>query len=282
MMMTKKNKADLFSFEFYPPKTAEGALNLEQVHRDLAKLNPDFFSVTFGAGGSTRDKTYDTVVKIQNSGVAAAPHLSCVASTKENIRDILENYREHGVSKIVALRGDLPSGMMSAGEFRFANELVKFIRAETSDHFQIHVAGYPEIHPQAKNAIEDFNNFKRKVDAGADAVITQYFYNAEAYFYFMDKCEKNGIDIPVVPGIMPITNYSQLFRFSDMCGADIPRWMRKTLECFGDDKASIMAFGEDVVSKLCQKLLDNGAPGLHFYTMNQSKPTLAVWNNLTF
>ncbi len=281
-MMTKKNKADLFSFEFYPPKTAEGALNLEQVHRDLAKLNPDFFSVTFGAGGSTRDKTYDTVVKIQNSGVAAAPHLSCVASTKENIRDILENYREHGVSKIVALRGDLPSGMMSAGEFRFANELVKFIRAETSDHFQIHVAGYPEIHPQAKNAIEDFNNFKRKVDAGADAVITQYFYNAEAYFYFMDKCEKNGIDIPVVPGIMPITNYSQLFRFSDMCGADIPRWMRKTLECFGDDKASIMAFGEDVVSKLCQKLLDNGAPGLHFYTMNQSKPTLAVWNNLTF
>ena len=281
-MMTKKNKADLFSFEFYPPKTAEGALNLEQVHRDLAKLNPDFFSVTFGAGGSTRDKTYDTVVKIQNSGVAAAPHLSCVASTKENIRDILENYREHGVSKIVALRGDLPSGMMSAGEFRFANELVKFIRAETSDHFQIHVAGYPEIHPQAKNAIEDFNNFKRKVDAGADAVITQYFYNAEAYFYFMDKCEKNGIDIPVVPGIMPITNYSQLFRFSDMCGADIPRWMRKTLECFGDDKASIMAFGEDVVSKLCQQLLDNGAPGLHFYTMNQSKPTLAVWNNLTF
>ena len=281
-MMTKKNKADLFSFEFYPPKTAEGALNLEQVHRDLAKLNPDFFSVTFGAGGSTRDKTYDTVVKIQNSGVAAAPHLSCVASTKENIRDILENYREHGVSKIVALRGDLPSGMMSAGEFRFANELVKFIRAETSDHFQIHVAGYPEIHPQAKNAFEDFNNFKRKVDAGADAVITQYFYNAEAYFYFMDKCEKNGIDIPVVPGIMPITNYSQLFRFSDMCGADIPRWMRKTLECFGDDKASIMAFGEDVVSKLCQQLLDNGAPGLHFYTMNQSKPTLAVWNNLTF
>ena len=281
-MMTKKNKADLFSFEFYPPKTVEGALNLEQVHRDLAKLNPDFFSVTFGAGGSTRDKTYDTVVKIQNSGVAAAPHLSCVASTKENIRDILKNYREHGVSKIVALRGDLPSGMMSAGEFRFANELVDFIRAETGDHFQIHVAGYPEIHPQAKNAFEDFNNFKRKVDAGADAVITQYFYNAEAYFYFMDKCEKNGIDIPVVPGIMPITNYSQLFRFSDMCGADIPRWMRKTLECFGDDKASIMAFGEDVVSKLCQQLLDNGAPGLHFYTMNQSKPTLAVWNNLTF
>ena len=280
--MTKKNKADLFSFEFYPPKTEQGEKNLEQVHRDLAKLNPDFFSVTFGAGGSTRDKTYDTVVKIQQNGVSAAPHLSCVASTKENIRDILSNYREHGVSKIVALRGDLPSGMMSAGEFRFANELVDFIRAETGDHFQIHVAGYPEIHPQANNAAEDFNNFKRKVDAGADAVITQYFYNAEAYFYFLDKCEKNGIDIPIVPGIMPITNYSQLFRFSDMCGADIPRWMRKTLECFGDDKDSIMAFGEDVVTKLCQQLLDSGAPGLHFYTMNQSKPTLAVWDKLKF
>ena len=281
-IMTKNNKADLFSFEFYPPKTEQGDVNLEQVHRDLARLNPDFFSVTFGAGGSTRDKTYDTVVKIQNNGVSAAPHLSCVASTKENIREILANYREHGVSKIVALRGDLPSGMMSAGEFRFANELVEFIRSETGDHFQIHVAGYPEIHPQANNATEDFNNFKRKVDAGADAVITQYFYNAEAYFYFLDKCEKNGIDIPIVPGIMPITNFSQLFRFSDMCGADIPRWMRKTLECFGDDKASILAFGEDVVSKLCQELLDNGAPGLHFYTMNQSKPTLAVWKNLRF
>ncbi len=277
--MTNK-KADLFSFEFYPPKTEQGTVNLEQVHRDLAKLNPDFFSVTFGAGGSTRDKTYDTVVKIQKNGISAAPHLSCVASTKENIREILSNYREHGVVKIVALRGDLPSGTMSAGEFRFANELVEFIRLETGDHFQIHVAAYPEIHPQANNATEDFINFKRKVDAGADAVITQYFYNADAYFYFLDKCEKKGIDIPIVPGIMPITNYSQLFRFSDMCGADIPRWMRKTLECYGDDKESIMAFGEDVVSKLCQQLLDNGAPGLHFYTMNQSKPTQVVWDNL--
>ena len=280
--MTKKNKADLFSFEFYPPKTEEGAVNLEKVHQELAQLTPDFFSVTFGAGGSTRDKTYDTVVKIQKNGVSAAPHLSCVASTKENILEILQNYRQHGVSKIVALRGDLPSGMMSAGEFRYANELVEFIRKETGDHFQIHVAGYPEIHPQASCAQTDFDNFKRKVDAGANAVITQYFYNAEAYFYFLDKCEKSGIDIPIVPGIMPITNYSQLFRFSDMCGADIPRWMRKTLEGFGDDRESIVAFGEDVVSKLCQELLDNGAPGLHFYTMNQAKPTLAVWNNLKF
>ncbi|MDC9728093.1 MAG: methylenetetrahydrofolate reductase [NAD(P)H] [Methyloprofundus sp.] len=280
--MNKQNKADLFSFEFYPPKTDDGAKNLEKVHSELAQLNPDFFSVTFGAGGSTRDKTYDTVINIQKNGVAAAPHLSCVASTKENIRDILANYREHGVSKIVALRGDLPSGMMSAGEFRFANELVDFIRSETGDHFQIHVAAYPEVHPQAHSAVDDFANFKRKVDAGADAVITQYFYNAEAYFYFMDKCEKHGIDIPIVPGIMPITNYSQLFRFSDMCGADIPRWMRKTLEGFGDDRDSIIAFGEEIVSNLCQQLLDNGAPGLHFYTMNQSKPTLAVWNNLNF
>ncbi len=280
--MTKENKADLFSFEFYPPKTVEGAKNLEKVHQELAQLNPDFFSVTFGAGGSTRDNTYDTVVKIQQNGVSAAPHLSCVASTKENILEILQNYRKHGVSKIVALRGDLPSGMMSAGEFRYANELVEFIRKETGDHFQIHVAGYPEIHPQASSAQTDFDNFKRKVDAGANAVITQYFYNAEAYFYFLDKCEKSGIDIPIVPGIMPITNYSQLFRFSDMCGADIPRWMRKTLEGFGDDRESIIAFGEDVVSKLCQELLDNDAPGLHFYTMNQAKPTLAVWNNLKF
>ncbi|NOQ64944.1 MAG: methylenetetrahydrofolate reductase [NAD(P)H] [Methyloprofundus sp.] len=281
-MSLTENTSQLFSFEFFPPKTEQGVINLEQVHADLAPLNPDFFSVTFGAGGSTRDNTYDTVVKIQQNGVSAAPHLSCVASTKENIREILNHYREHDISRIVALRGDLPSGTLSAGEFRYANELVDFIRAETGDHFQIHVAAYPEIHPQANNAKDDFDNFKRKVDAGADAVITQYFYNVEAYFYFLDKCEKNGIDIPIVPGIMPIINYSQLFRFSDMCGADIPRWMRKTLESFGDDKASVMAFGEDVVAKLCQDLLDNGAPGLHFYTMNQSKPTLAVWNSLTF
>lgn len=270
----------LFSFEFYPPKTEEGAANLEQVHEKLKKLNPEFFSVTFGAGGSTRDKTYETVVKIQQNGVAAAPHLSCVASTKENIREILQSYKDNGIAKIVALRGDLPSGMMSAGEFRYANELVEFIRLETGDYFDIHVAAYPEVHPQANNAAADFQNFKRKVQAGANAVITQYFYNAESYFYFVDECEKNGIDIPIVPGIMPITNYSQLFRFSDMCGADIPRWLRKRLECLGDDKAAICALGEEVVTKLCQRLLDNGAPGLHFYTMNQSAPTLAIWNNL--
>jgi len=275
-MQAKQNHQQLFSFEFYPPKTEEGTLSLQEVHSKLAALHPDFFSVTFGAGGSTRDKTFDTVVEIQEKGIAAAPHLSCVASTKGNIRAILKDYQDHGISKIVALRGDLPSGMMSAGEFRYANELVEFIRQETGDDFQIHVAAYPEVHPQATSAVEDFKNFKRKVEAGANAAITQYFYNAEAYFYFVDLCGKNGITIPIVPGIMPITQYAQLFRFSEMCGADIPRWLRKRLEGYGDDRASIQAFGLELVSKLCQRLLDGGAPGLHFYTMNQSAPTLSI------
>ena len=279
-MQTQKKYPQLFSFEFYPPKTEAGAESLQKVHQRLAKLNPDFFSVTFGAGGSTRDKTYETVLNIQRQGIPAAPHLSCVASTRENISDILRGYRDNGVEKIVALRGDLPSGMMSAGEFRYANELVEFIRAETGKYFQIHVAAYPETHPQSRNAEEDLKNFKRKVEAGANAAITQYFYNAESYFYFVDACEKIGIDIPIVPGIMPITNYSQLFRFSDMCGADIPRWLRKKLECFGDDREQITAFGLDVVTDLCQRLLENGAPGLHFYTMNQAEPTLAILKNL--
>lgn len=268
--------AKLYSFEFYPPKTPEGEENLKVVHDKLSALKPDFFSVTFGAGGSTRDKTFDTVVAIQNQGIPAAPHLSCVASTKENIREILNAYKSSGISRIVALRGDLPSGMMSAGEFRYANELVEFIRQETGDYFQIHVAAYPEVHPQAPSAAEDFKNFKRKVDAGADAAITQYFYNAEAYFYFVDLCEKNGITIPIVPGIMPITQYAQLFRFSEMCGADIPRWLRKRLEGYGDDRGAIQTFGLDLVGKLCQRLIDGGAPGLHFYTMNQAAATLSI------
>jgi methylenetetrahydrofolate reductase (NADPH) len=279
-MQSQKQHPPLFSFEFYPPKTEEGAANLQLVHRQLAKLNPDFFSVTFGAGGSTRDKTFDTVVDIQAKGIAAAPHLSCVASTKANIRTILKDYQDKGISKIVALRGDLPSGMMSAGEFRYANELVDFIRQETGDYFHIHVAAYPEVHPQSASANDDFKNFKRKVEAGANAAITQYFYNAEAYFYFVDNCEKHGITMPIVPGIMPITQYAQLFRFSEMCGADIPRWLRKRLESFGDDRDAVQAFGLDVVSNLCQRLLDSGAPGLHFYTMNQAAPTLAILENL--
>jgi methylenetetrahydrofolate reductase (NADPH) len=275
-MQSLEKTEPLFSFEFYPPKTEEGAVNLQAVQNKLAVRNPDFFSVTFGAGGTTRDKTFETVVDIQNKGIAAAPHLSCVASTKENIRMILKNYQDHGITRIVALRGDLPSGMMSAGEFRYANELVDFIRQETGDFFQIHVAAYPEVHPQALSATEDFKNFKRKVDAGADAAITQYFYNADAYFYFVDLCEKKGVNIPIVPGIMPITQYSQLLRFSEMCGADIPRWLRKRLEGFGDDRASIQAFGLNLVSKLCERLLEGGAPGLHFYTMNQSTPSLTI------
>ena len=269
-------KCLLHSFEFYPPKTEEGVVNLQEVQRKLAAQNPEFFSVTFGAGGSTQDKTFETVVNIQNKGLAAAPHLSCVASTKANIRAILKKYQDNGITRIVALRGDLPSGMMSAGEFRYANELVQFIRQETDDYFEIHVAAYPEVHPQAQSASEDFKNFKRKVEAGANSAITQYFYNAEAYFYFADLCEKNGITIPIVPGIMPITQYAQLARFSEMCGADIPRWLRKRLEGFGDDRTSIQAFGLELVSKLCQRLLDGGAPGLHFYTMNQATPTLSI------
>ncbi len=269
-----------FSFEFYPPKTPEGAVSLENVQQQLAEVNPEFFSVTFGAGGSTRDKTFETVIKIQSHGISAAPHLSCVASTKENVRSILNNYRENSISKIVALRGDLPSGTLSAGEFRYANELVEFIRTETGDYFDIHVAAYPEVHPQAVNGTEDFKNFKRKVDAGANSAITQYFYNAEAYFQFVEQCQKSGISIPIVAGIMPITQYSQLFRFSEMCGADIPRWLRKRLESFGDNREEIKEFGLEVVSRLCQQLLDGGAPSLHFYTMNQAAPTLAILKNL--
>ncbi|MGB4498278.1 MAG: methylenetetrahydrofolate reductase [NAD(P)H] [Methylococcaceae bacterium] len=274
--------APQFSFEFYPPKTPEGATSLDVVHKELSQLNPEFFSVTFGAGGSTRDKTFETVVGIQKKGISAAPHLSCVASTKENIRSILNDYRENGISKIVALRGDLPSGMMSAGEFRYANELVEFIRAEMGDYFDIHVAAYPEVHPQAASFNDDFKNFNRKVDAGANAAVTQYFYNAEAYFQFVEQCEKAGITIPIAAGIMPITQYSQLFRFSEMCGADIPRWLRKRLESFGDNRKAVQEFGLEVVSKLCQQLLEGGAPSLHFYTMNQSAPTLAILKNLGY
>ena len=272
--------APQLSFEFYPPKTPEGATNLLAVQKQLMQCEPEFFSVTFGAGGSTRDKTFETVLQIKNQGVAAAPHLSCVASTKESIRAILNDYRQHDIRKIVALRGDLPSGTLSAGEFRYANELVSFIRQETGDYFDIHVAAYPEVHPQAANGVEDFKNFQRKVDAGANAAITQYFYNVEAYFQFVNQCEKAGMTIPIAAGIMPISQYSQLFRFSEMCGADIPRWMRKRLESFGDDRQSVQAFGVEVVTRLCERLIDGGATNLHFYTMNQSALTLAILNNL--
>jgi methylenetetrahydrofolate reductase (NADPH) len=280
-MDSQKKHAKVYSFEFFPPKTDQGAEKLRTTRDQLAKLNPRFFSVTFGAGGSTRERTFDTVCEIQrDSGIEAAPHLSCVASTRDNIAEILQLYKSQNIRHIVALRGDLPSGMGRAGEFRYANELVAFIREETGDHFHIEVAAYPEVHPQAPSAARDLDNFKRKVDAGADSAITQYFYNADAYFSFVSECEKRAIDLPIVPGIMPITNYTQLARFSDMCGAEIPRWIRKRLEDFGDDREAIRAFGEEVVTQMCRRLLDAGAPGLHFYTMNQAGPTTAIWNNL--
>ena len=280
-MQSQKHHPQVFSFEFFPPKNEQAALALRHTTQQLAALKPRFCSVTFGAGGSTREKTFETVVDIQeNTGIEAAPHLSCIASTRDSIRDVLYAYRSCGIKHIVALRGDMPSGMLSAGEFRYANELVEFIRAETGNHFNIEVAAYPEVHPQAPNAETDLRNFKRKVDAGANSAITQYFYNAEAYFRFIDDCEKLGIELPIVPGIMPITNYSQLSRFSDLCGADIPRWVRKRLEAFGDDRPSIRAFGIEVVSELCRRLLEQGAPGLHFYTLNQAAATQAIWKNL--
>jgi methylenetetrahydrofolate reductase (NADPH) len=270
----------VLSFEFFPPKTPDGMEKLRATRQQLAQLNPEFFSVTFGAGGSTRDRTLETVIEIQREGHKAAPHLSCIGSTRDNLRAILAEYKSHGIRHIVALRGDLPSGMASAGEFRYANELVEFIRAETGDWFHIEVAAYPEFHPQAPSAQADLANFKRKVDAGADAAITQYFYNADAYFNFVDECEAMGITIPIVPGIMPIGNFSQLARFSDACGAEIPRWLRLKLQGYGDDSASIRSCGLDVVTGLCERLLKGGAPGLHFYTLNQAGLISTIWQRL--
>ena len=269
-----------FSIEFYPPKTPEGASNLRVARAKLAQLGPKYFSVTFGAGGSTQQGTLDTVLEIQREGHEAAPHLSCVGGSRDSIRAILQQYKDNGIKRVVALRGDLPSGYGGGGEFRYANELVEFIRAETGDWFHIEVAAYPEVHPQARSPQDDLQNFARKVRAGANAAITQYFYNADAYFAFMDQTRALGLDVPVIAGIMPITNYTQLMRFSDMCGAEIPRWVRLKLASFGDDSASIKAFGLDVVTQLCERLLAGGAPGIHFYSMNQAGPTTALWQRL--
>lgn len=271
-----------YSFEFFPTKTDAGHEKLLGVARELATYRPDFFSCTYGAGGSTRDRTLNTVLQLDGEvKVPAAPHLSCVGDSKEDLRSLLLQYKSSGIRRVVALRGDLPSGMgLASGELRHANELVEFIRNETGEHFHIEVAAYPEIHPQARNFEDDLSNFVRKARAGADSAITQYFFNADSYFYFMQRVRKLGIDIPVVPGIMPITNYSKLARFSDACGAEIPRWIRKQLEAYGDDLESIQAFGEQVVSEMCERLLQGGAPGLHFYTLNQVAPSLAIWRNL--
>jgi len=269
------------SFEFFPTQTEVGTEKLLKVRDRLAQENPEFISVTYGAGGSTRDRTMAIVKAVQESGVAAAPHLSCVGDSKADLRKILIDYKEMGIDRIVTLRGDLPSGAgMANSELRYANELVEFIRHETGDHFTLEVAAYPEMHPQATNFEDDLKNFERKVKAGADSAITQYFFNADSYFHFVDRVRAMGIDIPIIPGIMPITNYSKLARFSDACGAEIPRWIRKQLEAYGDDSDSIIKFGEEIVSNLSQKLMDQGAPGIHFYTMNQSEPVLAIMNNI--
>jgi len=268
------------SFEFFPPQTPDGLTKLREHRARLAALEPSFFSVTYGAGGSTRERTFDVIMEIAAEGRAAAPHLSCIGSTREGIREILKTYRDHGIHRLVALRGDLPSGMADAGEFRYANELVDFIRAETGDHFHIEVAVYPEWHPQAKSPRDDLLAFKRKVDAGANAAITQFFYNADAYAHFVAEARALGITIPIVPGIMPIGSFSKLARFADMCGADIPRWMKKKFESYGDDNESIRAFGLDVVTELCQRLIDQGVPGLHFYTLNQSALSLEIIRRL--
>src|ERR1700674_498411 len=279
-MQSQKPFSRTFSFEFFPPKTPEGIEKLRATRRQLAQLEPAFFSVTFGAGGSTRDRTLETVQEIQAEGHVAAPHLSCIGSTRESIRAILAQYRASGIHHIVALRGDLPSGTVSAGELHYASDLVRLIREETGDYFTIEVAAYPEFHPQARSAQDNLRHFKWKVDAGANAAITQYFFNADAYFNFIDECEAAGIDVPIVPGIMPINNFSQLARFSDACGSEIPRWLRLKLQSYGDDTASIKALGLDVITALCERLLSGGAPGLHFYTLNNAGPSSTIWQRL--
>jgi methylenetetrahydrofolate reductase (NADPH) len=274
-----------FSFELFPPRTPEGVAKLPAVIRKLAAAGPEYFSVTYGAGGSTQEGTYETLMTVvRETGAEAAPHLTCIGSTREGVAEHLERYRAAGMKRIVALRGDLPATAMSAsapGEFHYANELVSFIRETHGNHFQIEVAAYPEMHPQASNASADFENFRRKVEAGADSALTQLFYNAEAYFDFMERCERAGIRIPIVPGIMPITGFSNTVRFCSGCGADLPRWVRLRLEELEDDKAGLVEFGLGVVTRLCERLLKGGAPGLHFYTVNQAEPTLRLLQNLS-
>lgn len=271
----------VLSMEFFPPKTPEGVEKLRAARQRLAELGPDYFSVTFGAAGSTQAGTRDTVLEIHREGHKAAPHLSCIGRSRAELREIITEYQSNGIRQIVALRGDLPSGFGGlAGELSHANELIEFIRAETGDWFHIEAAAYPEMHPQARSPQDDLKHFIGKVRAGANSAITQYFYNPDAYFRFVDEVRKAGVDVPVVAGIMPITNYTQLMRFSEMCGAEIPRWVRLKLASFGDDSASIRAFGLDVVTQLCERLIAGGAPGLHFYTLNQAAPTIAIWQRI--
>jgi len=268
------------SFEFFPPKTIDGIANLRETRIQLATFKPEFFSVTFGAGGSTRDRTMETVFEIQTEGHQAAPHISCISSSKEEIRELLTAYKNKGIKRLVTLRGDVPSGEVSAGDFKYAAELVAFIRNETGDLFHLEVAAYPEFHPEAISAAKDIANLKRKIEAGANSAITQYFYNADAYFRFVESCTKEGIDVPIVPGVMPIYNYTQLARFSGVCGAEIPRWLRLRLEAYAEDLPSLRAFGADVVSELCATLLASGVSSLHFYTLNQAGIISNIINNI--
>ena len=268
------------SFEFFPPQTAEGVEKLRVARAKLALLEPEFFSVTYGAGGSTRERTLEVVLDIHGEGMVVAPHISCIGATKDTTRELLTLYQAEGINRLVALRGDLPSGMAAAGEFRHANELVEFIRVETGDHFNIEVAAYPEWHPQSKSPRDDLLAFKRKIDAGANSAITQFFYNFDAYAAFVDAARCMGIEAPIVPGIMPIGSFSKLARFADTCGAEIPRWLRRQFESYGDDAASIRALGLDVVTELCAQLLAVGAPGLHFYTLNHAELTTEIVGRL--
>ena len=283
--MNSQSKYDQrFSFEFFPPKTEVGVEKLKVVQQELAARKPSFFSVTYGAGGSTRDRTYDTVMDVQQgTGICTAPHLSCVGDTKKQLAELLQQYKDNGINRIVALRGDLPSGMgASLGELKYASDLVRFIRDQTGDHFHIEVAAYPEMHPQAQGMKADLNAFKTKVEAGASSAITQYFFNIDAYKFFIDSCEKMGLDLPIVPGIMPITHYQNLVRFSASCGAEIPRWLQHSLADWGDDTEGLRQFGVEVVARLCERLLAGGAPGLHFYTLNQAEATADILRRIGF
>jgi len=276
------SKTPELSFEFFPPRTDKGVENLASVHAELAKFSPEFFSVTFGAGGSTQDGTYDAVKSMIEAGSDAAPHISCIGASKDTIKSMIEHYLDIGVSRLVVLRGDLPSGMVERGDFNYANELVAYIRSEFGDGLHLEVAAYPDFHPESPNPKKDLENFKRKVDAGANSALTQYFYNADSYFAYLDEATRLGINIPIIPGIMPITNYVTLVRFSDNCGAELPRWIRSRLEQYQDDEASLKAFGIDVVSHLCLDLLDNGVEGLHFYALNKADPVAEICRRVGF
>ena len=268
------------SFEFFPPRTEEGDIKLNKTIKTLSEFNPEFFSVTFGAGGSTKAKTLETVLSIKSSNNNGVPHLSCISASKEEIRTLLNEYKTHDIKHLVALRGDNPSGAISHGDFKYANELISFIREETGEYFYIDAGAYPEFHPEADSATDDFNNFKRKIEAGANSAITQFFFNVDAYFRFIEECQKKSISVPIVPGIMPIYNIKQLSRFSSNCGAEIPRWLRLKLESYGDDIVSLRAFGVDVISELCETLIQYGVPSIHFYTLNESGIITKIINNI--